>query len=128
VRNDAYTYGSIGSDQLAPPQFRLPELELQGVLITWNGRDDSSTLEFTMRRTFAIAIGSALILGLAAAYAQDQRPAPNQRTPTEQGMPMGQGMQGMMHNGMMGQMSRMMENCNKMMESHMQQRQQQQGR
>jgi hypothetical protein len=74
----------------------------------------------------AVALGSAILLGLAGAYAQDQKPPPDQNQPNRQQMPMGQGMMGggMMGGGMMEQMSRMMENCNKMMESHLQQRQQ----
>jgi hypothetical protein len=48
--------------------------------------------------------------------------ATNQPQQTGRGM-MGGMMQG---DGMMAQMSRMMENCNKMMESHMQRQQQQQ--
>jgi predicted lipid-binding transport protein (Tim44 family) len=74
----------------------------------------------------AVALGSAILLGLAGAYAQEQKPPPDQNQPNRQQMPMGQGMMGggMMGGGMMGQMSRMMENCNKMMESHLQQRQQ----
>jgi hypothetical protein len=74
----------------------------------------------------AVALGSAILLGLAGAYAQEQKPPPDQNQPNRQQMPMGQGMMGggMMGGGMMEQMSRMMENCNKMMESHLQQRQQ----
>jgi hypothetical protein len=84
-----------------------------------------------MRHKPALAIASALIIGLSVAYAQDQRPAPeqNQQPPTGRGM--GGMMGGMMGgDGMMAQMSRMMENCNKMMESHLQRhhQQQQQGR
>jgi hypothetical protein len=79
-----------------------------------------------MYRNIALAISSALVLGLSIAYAQDQRSAPEQRQPPQ----MGHGMMGgmMQGDGMMAQMSRMMENCNKMMESHMQRQQQQQGR
>jgi predicted lipid-binding transport protein (Tim44 family) len=77
----------------------------------------------------AVALGSAVLLGLAGAYAQEQKPPADQNQPNRQQMPMGQGMMGGMGGGMMGggmmeQMSRMMENCNKMMESHLQQRQQ----
>jgi hypothetical protein len=56
------------------------------------------------------AAAGILAAGLSAGYAQDQK-APAQRQD-----------QDMMNGGitgMMGQMSRMMENCNKMMESHM---------
>jgi hypothetical protein len=79
-----------------------------------------------MHRRLAFPIAAALALGLPAAYAQDPKPA-------EQSQPqMGRGMMGgmMQGDGMMAQMSRMMENCNKMMESHMQreQRQPPQGR
>jgi hypothetical protein len=56
------------------------------------------------------AAAGILAAGLSVGYAQDQK-APAQRQ--DQDMMNG----GMM--GMMGQMSRMMENCNKMMESHM---------
>jgi hypothetical protein len=71
----------------------------------------------------ALAIGSALALGLSIAYAQDQKPTSEQNQPPQ----MGRGMMGgmMQGDGMMAQMSRMMENCNKMMESHMQRREQQ---
>ena len=73
-----------------------------------------------MHRNVAIAISSVLILGLAAAYAQEQK-AVEQAQPKKDEMPMGRGMMqghGMME--MMGQMDRMMENCNKMMESYLQ--------
>jgi hypothetical protein len=74
----------------------------------------------------AVALGSAILLGLVGAYAQEQKPSPDQNQPNRQQMPMEHGMMGGMMGGggMMEQMSRMMENCNKMMESHLQQRQQ----
>jgi hypothetical protein len=67
-------------------------------------------------RTLALVTIAGLI-GLSATYAQEQK-SPEATPPAqrEQGM-----MGGMM--GMMKQKSRMMENCNKMMESHMQQKQ-----
>jgi hypothetical protein len=73
-------------------------------------------------RLSTLAIGSALLLGLTVAYAQE-KPAPEQSQPPQ----MGHGMMGgmMQGGGMMAQMSRMMENCNKMMESHLQRQQQQ---
>jgi hypothetical protein len=82
-------------------------------------------------RRIAIAIGSAIVIGLSATYAQEQKPAPEQNQPSQHGHGMMGGMGGMMQgDGMMAQMSRMMENCNKMMESHMQRHHQpqQQGR
>lgn len=57
----------------------------------------------------AVALGSAILLGLAGACAHEQKPPPDQTQPDRQQMPMGQGM---------------MENYNKMMENHLQQRQQ----
>lgn len=72
-----------------------------------------------MPRAFAVALASAAIIGLASANAQDQKPSPEQK-PSEQTQ---KGMHGMMGEGTMAQMSRMMDNCNKMMESHMQQQQ-----
>ena len=72
-----------------------------------------------MRRKFSLLLAAATTLGLSAAHAQDQKPAkPNQQPQ------MGRGMGDMMQGGMMGQMSRMMENCNKMMELHLQRQQQ----
>jgi hypothetical protein len=80
-------------------------------------------------RRIAIVISSALVIGLSATYAQEQRPMSEQNQPSQRGHGMMGGMGGMMQgDGMMAQMSRMMENCNKMMESHLQQRQQPQGR
>jgi hypothetical protein len=89
-----------------------------------------------MRHKLALALGSAILAGLAvsAGYAQDQEQKPPEQTaPSGNGMiamtPQMQGMMGnpemmqrMMANPeMMAQMQRMMENCNKMMESMMQQ-------
>jgi hypothetical protein len=84
-----------------------------------------------MRRNLSVPIAAALVLGLSIAYAQDQRPAPEQGQQPQAGRGMGGMMGGMMQgDGMMAQMSRMMENCNKMMESHLQRHHQpqQQGR
>ena len=76
-----------------------------------------------MPRKLAILLGSTLLatgLVLSDSYAEDQQGTPHQEAPSGHGM-MGQGMGGMMGNQeMMAQMQRMMENCNKMMESHMQ--------
>ncbi len=80
-----------------------------------------------MRRKLALVLGSAILasgLALSVSYAQDQQQnAPDQAPPSGHGMMdrgmMGNGMGGMMGNSdMMAQMSRMMENCNTMMESH----------
>jgi hypothetical protein len=85
-----------------------------------------------MRQKFALVFGSVMLVGLAlsASYAQDQQQKPTQRAAPGQTAPSGHPemmnqMQGQMH-GMMGnpemeaQMLRIMENCNKMMESMMQ--------
>jgi hypothetical protein len=73
-------------------------------------------LEEAMPRLRIIVASSVLIVGFAsAAYAEDQEKMPSSPPSS------------MMENGntpmtmnMMQQMSRMMENCNRMMESHMQ--------
>jgi hypothetical protein len=81
----------------------------------WGGKRE----EIRMLTKSAVVLASALIIGLSATYAQDQKPPPEQDKPSERGM-----MGGMMGGGgMMAQMSRMMENCNKMMEGHIQRRQ-----
>jgi predicted lipid-binding transport protein (Tim44 family) len=84
-----------------------------------------------MPRSLSVPIAAALVLGLSIACAQDQRPAPEQGQQPQTGRGMGGMMGGMMQgDGMTAQMSRMMENCNKMMESHLQRHHQpqQQGR
>jgi hypothetical protein len=75
--------------------------------------------ELRMRRKIPLIAASVMMAGLAvSAYAQNDQNAPQQPPPQgERGM-MGGGMMG--DQGMMAQMTRMMENCNKMMESHMQ--------
>lgn len=73
-----------------------------------------------MRRALPLLAATALLAAGFAVHAQDQN-APTQPAPQGHGM-MGGGMIGdMMGNQeMMAQMTRMMENCNKMMESHLQ--------
>src|SRR5260370_17484086 len=84
--------------------------------------------ERKMRRKLALVLGSAILasgLALSVSYAQDQQQnAPDQAPPSGHGMMdrgmMGNGMGGMLGNSdMMAQMSRMMENSTKIMESHM---------
>lgn len=80
------------------------------------------------RSLAALAVLMATALGGTVAFAQGgqtqapQTPAPQQAPMTGQGMMQGGGMMG--HGGMTGQMdmaqmNKMMENCNRMMESHM---------
>jgi hypothetical protein len=70
-----------------------------------------------MRHKTPLIVASVMMAGLAfSAYAQNDQNAPQQPAPqSERGM-MGGGMMG--DQGMMAQMTRMMENCNKMMENH----------
>jgi hypothetical protein len=68
-----------------------------------------------MRASLALT-ALTLIFGLSVAYAQEQKAAPEQKAPTGGMM--------MQDDAMKAQMSRMMENCNKMMESHMKRNQQ----
>jgi hypothetical protein len=67
-------------------------------------------------------LAGALLAGLAASElaAQDQNPTPAPQPPR-----MGQGQSMMPMMGMMQQMSQMMETCNKMMQAHLGQPQQQ---
>jgi hypothetical protein len=77
----------------------------------------------SMRHKIALSAALLMMAGLAiSAYAQNEQNSPQQPPQqSERGMMGGGMMGGMMGNHeMMGQMSRMMENCNKMMESHMQ--------
>jgi hypothetical protein len=74
-------------------------------------------------RCKAMLIAASFVLSglMLAAHAQDQHnPEPQSPAPGDHGM-MGNGHMPM--TDMMQQMSAMMENCNKMMESHMQQQQ-----
>ena len=77
-------------------------------------------------RILAFVILVALF-GISEIYAQNQRGTDQDQRGTEVPAPAPREMpsQGMMGMGMMGQMNRMMENCNKMMESHLQQKQRQ---
>lgn len=80
-----------------------------------------SKISMTARSVFA---GIALLAGVAAVSAQETMPAPSQEQANPQGMMQGGGSMGMMPMmGMMQQMSQMMENCNKMMQSAIQQQQ-----
>lgn len=77
----------------------------------------------------SVLAGAALLAGVAAVSAQEAMPAPppSQGQANPHGMMQGggsmpmMGMMGMM--GMMQQMSQMTENCNRMMQSAMQQQQ-----
>jgi hypothetical protein len=86
------------------------------IAITHNPREEDMT-----RKSTALFAVAAMLGGLAAATAFAQDRTPPSQPPQPQGMMGGQGgmmnMMGQMNPDQMKQMARMIENCNRMMES-----------